>query len=85
MVSIESSKIWRFLNGLHPTLASLVDIGRDGSESYVDVVRRAIRQESWLTMDKKLNSNANEGLNETTYFNRSQRFGNRQSGGRVGF
>ena len=85
MVSIQSSKIWRFLNGLHPSLAGLVDIGRDGSESYVDVVRHATRQESWSTMDKKLNSNADEWLNETTYFNQSQPFGNRQSSGRVGF
>ena len=42
MVSTESSKIWRFLSGLSPGLASLVDTGRYGHESYADVVGHAI-------------------------------------------
>ena len=37
------------------SLAGLVDTGRDGPESYTDVVRRAIRQESWAKTDKGLN------------------------------
>ena len=46
MVSTETSKIWRFLNWLCPSLAGLVDTGRDGPESYADAIGRAIRQES---------------------------------------
>ena len=45
MVLTETSKVWRFLSGLHPSLAGLVDTGRDGPESYADVVGRAIHQE----------------------------------------
>ena len=43
MVLTETSKVWRFLSGLHPSLAGLVDTGRDGPESYADVVGRAIQ------------------------------------------
>ena len=50
-----TSKVWRFLSGLRPSLAGLVDIGRDGLESYVDAVGCAIRQESWAKTDKSLN------------------------------
>ena len=71
MVSTKSSKIWRFLSGLHLGLAGLEDTKRDYLESYAEAIRRTIRQEPWLKMDKKLNSNANEGQNETTCFNRS--------------
>ena len=30
MVQTETSKVWRFLSGLRPGLAGLVDTGRDG-------------------------------------------------------
>ena len=43
MVQTETSKVWKFLSRLHPGLAGLVDTGRDGSESYANVVGRAIR------------------------------------------
>ena len=42
MVQTEKSKVWRFLSGLRPGLAQLVDTGRDGPESYVDAVGCAI-------------------------------------------
>ena len=51
---MEMSKIWRFLSELRLGLKSLVDIGRDGPESYTDAVRRVSRQESWLRTKKKL-------------------------------
>ena len=38
MIQTEISKAWRFLNGLRPGLAGLVDTGRDGPELYADVV-----------------------------------------------
>ena len=71
MVSTKSSKIWRFLNELHLGLAGLEDTKRDDLESYAEAVGHTIRKEPWLKMDKKLNSNANEGQNKTTRFNRS--------------
>ena len=43
MIQTETSKAWRLLSGLCPGLAGLVDTGRDGPESYVDAVGRAIR------------------------------------------
>ena len=43
MFRIEMSKVWRFLSELHPGLTGLVDIGRDGLESYADVIGHAIR------------------------------------------
>ena len=42
MIQTEMSKVWRFLSRLRPGLARLVDTGRDGPESYVDAVGRAI-------------------------------------------
>ena len=85
MVSTVSSKILRFLSGLRLDLVSLVDTGTDCPKSYADVVGRAIHQESWMKAKKKLNSNADEGQNEITHLNQSQVFGNRRSGGRIGF
>ena len=46
IIQTETSKVWRFLSGLHLGPAGLVDTGRDGPELYADVVGRAIRQES---------------------------------------
>ena len=43
MIQIETSKVWRFLSGLHLGLAKLVDTGGDALESYADAVRRAIQ------------------------------------------
>ena len=43
MVQIEISKVWRFLSGLRPGLAGLVDTRRDGSELYANAIERAIR------------------------------------------
>ena len=42
MVQTKTSKVWRFLSGLRPSLAGLVDTGRDARESYIDVVGCAI-------------------------------------------
>ena len=39
MIQTEASKVWRFMSRLRPGLAGLVDTGRDGPESYADVVR----------------------------------------------
>ena len=55
MIQTETSNVWRFLSRLCPSLARLVDTGRDGLESYADAVGRAIRQESWAKTDKSLN------------------------------
>ena len=52
---METSKVWRILSRLRLGLAGLVDIGRDGPESYADTIGRAIRQESWAKTDKSLN------------------------------
>ena len=54
MVQIETSKVCRFLSGLHLGLAELIDIGRDVPESYTDAIGRVIRQESWTMTDKSL-------------------------------
>ena len=66
MVQTEMSKVWRFLSRLHPGLAGLVDIGRDGPESYADAVGRVIQQESWMKTEKNVNIGTGEGLKETT-------------------
>ena len=42
MVQIKISNVWRFLSGLCPGLVGLVDIGRDGSESYANDIGHAI-------------------------------------------
>ena len=55
MIQTKTSKVWRFLSRLRPGLAGLVDTRRDGLESYIDAVGRAIRQESWMKIDKGLN------------------------------
>ena len=38
MVQTKISKVCGFLSGLSPGLAGLVDIGRDGLDSYTDAV-----------------------------------------------
>ena len=43
MVSTEWSKIWRFLSGLRPSLASLVDTRKVSPKSYPNIVGHAIR------------------------------------------
>ena len=73
------------MSGFHLGLAGLVDTGKDGSELYADVVGCATHQESWMKTEKKLNSNIDEGHNQTTYLIESQLFKNQGSGGRVGF
>ena len=52
MVQTETKKIWRFLSGLRPGLVGLVDTRREGPESYVDAIGRAIRQESWMKLKR---------------------------------
>ena len=42
MVLTKTSKVWRFLSGLCPGMARLVDTRRDGLESYADVLGHAI-------------------------------------------
>ena len=49
---------------------------RDGPKSYADDVGRVMHQELWMKTDKKLNFNADKGLNETTCLNQSQPFRN---------
>ena len=66
MVLTERSKVWRILSVLRLGLARLVDTGRDGLESYADVVGCAIRQEAWMKTEKKVIPGTNEGSNETT-------------------
>ena len=60
MVQNETSKVWRFLSGLCPSLARLVDTGRDGLESYADIVGHVIRQESWMKTEKSVSFSAGE-------------------------
>ena len=55
MIQKEASKIWRFLSGLCPGLAGLVDTRKYGLELYADAVGHAIRQESWAKIEKSLN------------------------------
>ena len=85
MVQTETSKVWRFLSGLHPSLARLIDTGRDGLESYVDAVGHAIRHESWMKTKKNVNMGAGEGLKETTQPSPLQVYENQRSGRRLGF
>ena len=54
MVQTETSKVWRFLSGLRPDLAGLVDTGIHGPKSYADAVGHAIRQESWTNAEKNV-------------------------------
>ena len=65
------------MSGLHPSLAGLVDTGKDGPKSYADVVGYAIRQEAWMKTEKKVIPNADEGSNETTQVNQrgGEKFG----------
>ena len=77
MVSTEMSKVWRFLSRLCPSLASLVDTGRDNSKSYANAIGCAIRHESWMKIKNKVNPNADEGLNKMTRLNQSQMYWNR--------
>ena len=58
---METSKVWRFLSELHPSLARLVDTGRDGPESYTDAIRRAMRKESWTKTNKSLSVGIGSG------------------------
>ena len=67
-----------------PSLARLVDTGRDDPKSYVDVVGRVIHQESWIKTEKKVNPSAGEGLNERPRMNQSQIHGNQRGSGRSG-
>ena len=76
MVLIERSNVWRFFSGLRPGLAGLMDTGRDGPESYADAVGHAIRQESWIKTEKKVNLIVSEGSKETRQPNQSQVYGN---------
>ena len=46
MIHTETSKVWRFLSRLRPSLAGLVDTREDGPESYADAIGRVVRQES---------------------------------------
>ena len=85
MIQTETSKVWRFLSGLRPGLAGLVDTGRDGPESYADAVRRAIRQESWAKTDKGLSLGTGGGQKEVLQPSPLQIVGNQRSGGRFGF
>ena len=66
IVQTETSKVWRFLNRIRPGLARLVDIGRDGPESYTDVVGRAIRQEYLTKTDKSLSLGTGSGQKEVS-------------------
>ena len=85
MVLTKRSKVWRLLSGLRPGLAGLVDTGRDGLESYVDVVGRAIRQEAWMKTEKKVIPSTDKESNETTRANQFQVHRNQHSGGKLGF
>ena len=67
MVLTKISKVWRFFSRLNPSLAGLVDTGKDGPESYANTVGRAIRQESWMKTEKKVNPSASERSNEMTF------------------
>ena len=64
MVQTETSKVWRFLSGLRPGLAGLVDTRRDGPESYADAIGSAIRLESWMKTEKSVNLVASKALKE---------------------
>ena len=84
MVQTETSKVWRFLSGLHLSLAGLVDIGSDGLESYANAIWRATRQESWMKTEKNVNMGTGEGLKEAIQLSPLQVYGNQRSGRRLG-
>ena len=77
MVQTEMSKDWRFLRGLHLSLAGLVDTRRDGPESYADVVGRVIQQESCIKTENSVILSAGEGLKEATQPSPLQVYGNK--------
>ena len=85
MVQTKTSKVWRFLSRLHPGLAGLVDIGRDGPKSHADAVGHVIRHESWVKTEKNVNMGTSEGLKEATQPSPLQVYGNQRSGRRLGF
>ena len=76
MVQTEMSKVWRFLSELRPNLAGLVDTGRNGLESYTDVVGRAIRQESRTKAEKNVSLGIGDGLKEVLQLSPLQVVGN---------
>ena len=85
MIQTETSKVWRFLSGLRPGLAGLVDTWRDGPESYADAVRCAIRQKSWMKTNKGLNLGTGSAQKEVLQPSPLQIMGGRHSGGRFRF
>ena len=85
MIQTETSKVWRFLSGLCPGLAGLVDTRRDGLESYTNAVRRAIRQESWMKTDKSLSLGTSSGQKEVLQPSPLQIMGNQRGGRRFWF
>ena len=62
-----------------------MDTGRDGPESYANVVGHAIRQESWAKTDKGLSLGIGSGQKEALQPSPLQMVGNQRSGGRFGF
>ena len=85
MIQTEMNNVWRFMSGLHPGLAGLVDTRRDGPELYADAVRRAIRQEPWAKTDKGLSLGTSGRQKEVLQPSPLQIVGNQHSGGRFGF
>ena len=85
MVITETSKVWRFLSGLHLGLARLVDTRRDSPESYADAVGHAICQESWMKTENRVSLSAGEGLKDTTQPHQSQVYGKQRGGERSWF
>ena len=85
MVQTKISKVWRFLSGLRPSLAGLVDTGRDGPESYADVIGHAIRQESWAKTDKSLNLGTGNAQRKVLQPSPLQMVGSQRSGGQFWF
>ena len=72
------------MSRLHPSIARLVDTGRDGPESYADAVGHPIRHESWMMIEKNVNLSASEGLKGTVQSSPLQVYGNQQGGRRLG-
>ena len=58
----------------------MVDTGRDGTDSYADVVGRAIQQESWIKTENSVSLGVGEGLKETTQPTPLQVYRNQRSG-----
>ena len=85
MIQTKMSKVWRFLSGLCPGLARLVDTGRDSPKSYADAVGHAIRQESWAKTDKGLSLGTSGGQKEALQPSPLQIVGNQRGGARFGF